>query len=53
MVLIKLVNEFLWCMENKEILSLVTIDFSATYVTVDHNILLEVSEHQFGAIETS
>ena len=52
-VLIKLVNDILWCMENKEILTLVTIDLSAAFDKVDHNLLLEVLEHQFGAIEKS
>ena len=41
-VLIKLVNDILWCMENKNILTLVTIDLSIAFDTVDHNILLEV-----------
>ena len=39
-VLIKLVNDILWCMENREILTLVTIDLLAAFDTVDCNILL-------------
>ena len=39
---IKITNDCLWAMENQMVTALVAIDLSATFDTVDHEILLEV-----------
>ena len=46
--LIKLINDILWAMERQEVTALTALDFSADFDTVDHEILIEVLEHQFG-----
>ena len=46
--LIKLVNNILWAMERQEVTALTALDLTATFDTVDHNILIDVLEHQFG-----
>ena len=45
--LIKLVNDILWAMERQEVTALTVLDLSAVFDTVDHEILIEVLEHQF------
>ena len=45
---IKVVNDILWNMERQNITSLVAMDLSAAFDTVDHSILLEVLESCFG-----
>ena len=38
--LVKLVNDVLWCYKNQEAMQIVAIDLSATFDTVDHDLLL-------------
>ena len=40
--LVKLVNDVLWCYENKEAMQIVAIDLSAAFDMVDHDLLLSV-----------
>ena len=46
--LIKLINDILWAMERQEVTALTALDLSAAFNTVNHEILMEVLEHQFG-----
>ena len=46
--MIKLVNDILWAMERQEVTALTALNLSAAFNTVDHEILIEVLEHQFG-----
>ena len=46
--LTKLVNNALWSMERKKVTALITIDLSATFDMVDHNILISVTQIKFG-----
>ena len=46
--LIKLINDILWAMERQEVTALTALDLSAVFDTVDHEILMQVLEHQFG-----
>ena len=46
--LIKLINDILWAMERQEVTALTALDLSVAFDTVDHEILIEVLEHQFG-----
>ena len=40
--LLKLTNDILWTMEDKNITEVLALDVSAAFDTVDHNILLQV-----------
>ena len=51
-VLVKIMNDILWAMEHQKILSLVCIDLSAAFNTVDHEILLQVLRNQYGITGT-
>ena len=46
--LVKLTNDILWAMEHQNVTSLMMIDLSAAFDTVDHDILLTVLERKFG-----
>ena len=46
--LVKIINDILWSMENKNIVNLMAIDLSAAFDTVDWSILLDCLWHQFG-----
>ena len=52
-VLSKLVNNCLWAMEDQEVTALVAMDLSAAFNTVDHGILLDVLNKQFGVSGTA
>ena len=45
---IKLVNDILWGMEKQLVTAVVILDLSAAFNVVDHDLLLEVLEKQFG-----
>jgi hypothetical protein len=46
--LLRLVNDILDAMEHQEVTALIALDLSAAFDTVDHNILLNVLESQYG-----
>ena len=43
--IIRLVNDILWAMENQNVTTVMALDLSAAFDTVDHKILLSVLEH--------
>ena len=45
--LVKLVNDTLWGFENQNAVSLISLDLSAAFDTVDHNVLLDVPDLEF------
>ena len=45
--LVKIINDYLWNMENQWVTSIVTIDLSATFDRVDHQILIDVLKKRF------
>ena len=46
--IVKLVNDILWAMENQNITAIMALDLSAAFDTVNHEILLNVLEKNFG-----
>ena len=46
--IVKLVNDILWVMEIQNIMAIMALDLSAAFDTVDHGILLNVLEKNFG-----
>ena len=46
--ILKMTNDILWNMERRKVTSLVTLDLTAAFDTVDHNILLSVFQRSFG-----
>ena len=46
--ILKLVNDLLWVMENKYVTAMITINLSAAFNTVDHDILLNTLHYKFG-----
>ena len=44
----KLVNDLLWAMENKYVTAMITMNLSAAFDTVDHDILLNTLHYKFG-----
>ena len=51
--LIKLVNDILWAVERQEVTALTALDLSASFYTVDHEILIKVLDHQFVITDTA
>ena len=51
--LVKLVNDIIWNMENQLVTSIVILDLSAAFDTVDHNLLLGVLGKRFGIAGTA
>ena len=51
--LVKIVNDILWSMENKNIVNLMAIDLSAAFDTVDWSILLDCLQYWFGIIRSA
>ena len=51
--LVKLVNNILWAMEKQLVTVVVILDLSAAFDTVDHDLLLEVLEKQYGIVGTA
>ena len=45
---LKLCNDFLWAMERQKIMASVALDLSVAFDTVDHSVLLNVLQNQFG-----
>lgn len=50
-VLLKVINDILWSMEESKINAFVAIDLSAAFDTVDHDTLLNIMDNQFGIID--
>ena len=46
--LIKLTNDILWSMERQHMTAIAILDLSAAFNTIDHNILLQILEQNFG-----
>ena len=46
-VILKLINDTLWAMENKHVTAMVAIDLSMSFDTVDHNIFLNTLHCKF------
>ena len=51
--LIKMTNDLIWAIENKNCTALVGIDLSAAFDMVDHNILIDVMNINFGVDGTT
>ena len=49
--LLKLTDDLLWAMEHQEVTPLVAIDLSATFDTVDHNLLLSILSKKFRVVD--
>ena len=47
-VLLKLTNDTLWGMENKNITAVIFLDLLAAFTTADHDLLLEILNKKFG-----
>ena len=45
---LKVSNDILWAMEKQEVTSLVALDLSAAFDTVDHDILLSILRNKYG-----
>ena len=51
--LVRLVNDLLRAIENQLVTAVVILDLSAVFDVVDHDLLLEVLEKQFGENDTT
>ena len=51
--LLRLTNDILFAVETKHITSLLAIDLSAAFDTVDHSVVLNVLEKRFSISETA
>ena len=51
--LIKITNDILWSMERKEITAMIVLDMSATFDTVDHDLLLDILHNRYGIVDTA
>ena len=51
MAVLKISNDILWAFENQSIMSLVAIDLSAAFNTVNHTILLDILNNKFGVTD--
>ena len=51
--LVKITNDILWSFEKQHASTLIVMDLSATFNTVDHQILLDVLENRFGITGTA
>ena len=51
--LLKLTNDILWGMEKQQVTSMIILDLSAAFDTVDHKLLLKVLNHKFGVTDTT
>lgn len=51
--LLRLIHDLLAAMEKQEVTALIALDLSAAFDTVDHDILLEVLESQYGVCKTA
>ena len=45
---LKISNDVLWAMEQQEVTSLVALDLSTVFNTVNHAILLDILKHKYG-----
>ena len=51
--LLRLVNDLLDGMEHQEVTALIAIDLSAAFDTVDHDILVDVLNNQYGVCDSA
>ena len=51
--LLKMSNDILWGMENQSLTAVAILDSSATFDTVDHDLLLSILSQQFGIADTA
>ena len=51
--LVKLVEDLLWVIEEQLITAVVILDLSGAFITVDHDLLLEVLERRFGVTDNA
>ena len=49
--LLKISNDILWNFECQHITSLTTMDLSAAFNTVDHDVLLQILNNKFGVMD--
>ena len=52
-VLVTIVNDIQWAMENQRVTTLMAVDLGATFDTMNHNILISVLRERFGITETA
>ena len=52
-VLINLMTDILWAMENQCVMAMCAIDLTAAFNTVDHQVLINVLQHKYGVMDTA